>query len=60
MSKKYKKPKTKVKMNVGLIVLSIGAGLILAVLIPFWTWILVIGAGLIAGGWYLIQNSGHR
>ena len=48
------------KKKAGLIVLSVGIGLISAVLIPFWWWILAVGGGLIAGGWYLIQNSGHK
>jgi len=48
------------KKKVGLAALSLGVGLILAVLVPFWGWILAAGAGLIIGGWYLIQNSGHR
>lgn len=55
MSRNYKKNKKKV----GLVVLSLGIGLILAVLIPFWGWILAAGGGLIIGGWYLIQNSRH-
>ena len=48
------------KKKAGLVVLSLGIGLILAVLVPFWGWILAAGGGLIIGGWYLIQNSGHR
>jgi hypothetical protein len=56
MSKYLKKTKKKA----GLIDLCIGVGLILAVLVPFWGWILAAGAGLIICGWYLIQNSGHR
>ena len=56
MSRKVKKKEKKA----GLIVLTLGVGLILAVLVPFWGWILAAGSGLIIGGWYLIQNSGHR
>ena len=56
MSRKVKKKEKKA----GLIVLTLGVGLILAVLVPFWGWILAAGGGLIIGGWYLIQNSGHR
>ena len=60
MSKCYKKNKKKVGWNLGLIILSLGVGIILAILIPFWGWILAAGAGLIIGGWCLIQNSSHR
>ncbi len=56
MSKHFKKK----KKRVGLVTISIGVGIILAVLVPFWGWILAAGAALIIGGWCLIQNSGHR
>jgi len=52
MSRKIKRNK-----KAGLIVISVGAGLILAVLVPFYGWILVVGAALIIGGWNLIQKS---
>ena len=55
MSKNLNKNRKKV----GLIVLSLGVGVILAVLIPFWGWILAAGGALIIGGWCLIQNSRH-
>ena len=46
--------------KLGRVILCIGAGLILAVLVPFWGWILAVGAALIVCGWNMIQNSGHR
>ena len=55
MSRKIKRNKKKV----GLVILSLGVGLILAVLVPFWGWILAVGAALIIGGWNLIQKSKH-
>lgn len=59
MSRSFKRNKKRNKKKVGLIVLCVGIGLILAVLVPFWGWILAAGGALIVGGWYLIQNSRH-
>ena len=59
MSRNFKRNEKRNKKKVGLIVLSVGIGLISAVLVPFWGWILAAGGGLIIGGWYLIQNSRH-
>lgn len=47
------------KMNFGLVVASIGIGIIITVMIPIWGWIMFAGAGLIAAGWYIIQNFGN-
>lgn len=46
----------KKKIQTGIIVGSVGLGLMLAVIIPFWGWIFVAGAGLIYFGWCLIKN----
>lgn len=47
------------KINSGLVIASIGIGVIITVIIPVWGWILFVGAGLIAIGWYIIQNFGN-
>lgn len=54
MSKHLKKSGKKA----GLMVICLGIGLMLAVLVPFWGWILAAGAAMIIGGWLLIQNNG--
>ena len=41
----------------GIIIASIGAGIIITFIIPVWGWIMAVGAGLIYGGWCLINNS---
>lgn len=53
MSKYLKKTSKKA----GLLVCGLGIGLMLAVLVPFWGWILAAGAAMIVGGWILIQNN---
>ncbi|MCD2346017.1 MULTISPECIES: hypothetical protein [Clostridium] len=54
MSKSFKK---KIEKNtLGLIVTSVGAGIIIAVVIPVCGWIIAVGAGLIYLGWYLIEH----
>ncbi|WP_195892700.1 hypothetical protein [Desnuesiella massiliensis] len=45
------------KNKLGLIIGSIGLGLVIAVLLPFWGWILAGGAALIYLGWYLMENK---
>lgn len=56
MGKKCLKRRTKKK--IGIIVVSVGAGLLLTIIIPIWGWIIAGGAGLIYLGWCLIEN--HR
>lgn len=46
----------KTKKKAGLIIGSIGIGIVLTFLVPIWGWILAAGAGLIYLGWYLIEN----
>mgnify|MGYP007135613572 CR=1 FL=1 len=43
----------------GIILFSLGIGLILGIVIPIWGYILVVGIGLIYVGWCLI-NSFHK
>jgi hypothetical protein len=44
--------------KIGIIIASVGVGITLAIVIPFWMWIIAAGLGLIAGGCYLINK--HR
>lgn len=37
----------------GVIIMAIGIGLLMAVLMPIWGWILFGGAALVYIGWYL-------
>ena len=53
--KKYHKVK---KINFGIVVASIGIGVLVTVIIPIWGWLIFVGAGLIAVGWYIIQHFG--
>ncbi|WP_143331265.1 hypothetical protein [Clostridium peptidivorans] len=46
----------KVKKKAGLIIGSVGIGIVLTFLVPIWAWILIAGAGFIYVGWYLIEN----
>jgi hypothetical protein len=36
---------------------SIGVGLLGAIIIPFWIWIIGIGAGFIIYAWYLFMDK---
>lgn len=54
MSKKNNKC---IKKGWGLIIASIGVGIIITFIIPIWGWIIAVGAGLIYCGWYLIEHS---
>ena len=47
------------KKNVGLIVASIGLGLILAVVVPIWGWVVAAGIGLIYCGWQVMGHHHH-
>lgn len=42
--------------NFGLIVISVGAGIVLAVLIPFWGWMIAIGGAIICIGWFIMNR----
>lgn len=54
LSKKY----SYIQKNIGWIIGSIGVGMVLTFVVPFWGWIIAVGGGLIYAGWYLI-NNGH-
>ncbi|MDF2502749.1 MULTISPECIES: hypothetical protein [Clostridium] len=45
------------KKRWGIIIASIGAGIIITFIIPVWGWIMAVGAGLIYCGWSLINHS---
>lgn len=44
------------KNAVGLIVTSVGVGIIITVILPVCGWIIAVGGGLIYLGWYLIEH----
>lgn len=44
------------KNMLGVIVASVGAGLLIAMIIPIWGWIIAVGGALIYVGWYLIEH----
>ncbi|GAB5987986.1 hypothetical protein [Clostridium tetani] len=45
------------RKKLGMIVGSIGIGIIATFILPIWGWILAVGGGLIYAGWYLIQQN---
>ncbi|MGE5629363.1 MAG: hypothetical protein ACM3X7_14840 [Solirubrobacterales bacterium] len=47
----------KCKNKIGIAVAAIGLGLILAIIIPFWGWILAAGGALVYTGWCLISSN---
>lgn len=51
--------KIKIIKKVGTVISSIGIGIVLAVVVPIWGWVMVIGLGLIFAGWYIAKNSWH-
>ena len=53
MSKDYHKFKKKI----GLIIAAVGIGIVITIVIPFWGWLIAIGAALIYYGWFLISNN---
>lgn len=40
----------------GIIVSSIGVGIVLAVLIPFWGWMIAVGGAIICLGWFIMNR----
>ncbi|WP_392486447.1 hypothetical protein ACER0A_006695 [Haloimpatiens sp. FM7315] len=46
----------RIKKNIGLVVGCIGLGILLAVIVPIWGWLLLVGAGLVGCGWFLTRN----
>jgi len=57
MSKNHNKCIHKFIKKLGLIIAAVGLGIILTIIIPFWGWLIAIGAALIYYGWYLISNN---
>lgn len=45
------------KKKTGIIVASIGFGIIITFIIPIWGWVIAVGGGLIYIGWYLIEHN---
>lgn len=61
MSRKFcnssKKSYKRKKRKRGLIIGSIGVGIVITFIIPVWGWIIAVGGALIYCGWYLIENN---
>jgi small neutral amino acid transporter SnatA (MarC family) len=47
------------KPKIGWIISSIGVGVLITFIVPFWGWIIAGGCGLIYIGWCLIRNPYH-
>lgn len=47
----------KTRKKIGIIIAAIGAGMLFAVFMPFWGWIIIAGAVLIYVGWYLAEHK---
>lgn len=55
MSKKCHQKRKKKKL--GIIIGSVGVGIVITIVIPVWGWIIAAGGALIYCGWYLIENN---
>lgn len=42
--------------GLGLMVCSVGVGILLAVLIPIWGWLILGGCSIIGVGWYIMNR----
>ena len=40
---------------IGMVIGAVGMGILLAVLVPIWGWLLVAGAALVYIGWYVAE-----
>ncbi|MDF2883383.1 MAG: hypothetical protein K0R54_3940 [Clostridiaceae bacterium] len=45
------------KCDAGFIVASVGIGIVVAVIIPFWGLLLAVGISLVFIGWYLVEHK---
>lgn len=45
------------RRKLGLMIASIGIGVVITVIIPFWGWVIAVGGVLIYCGWYLIGHN---
>ena len=48
-----------IKKSFGLIVASIGVGVVLTVVVPIWGWVVAAGIALIYCGWYIMEHHYH-
>lgn len=42
--------------SVGMIVCAVGAGIVLAVLVPIWGWLFIGGCAIIGIGWFIMNK----
>ncbi|WP_187119269.1 hypothetical protein [Clostridium polynesiense] len=47
----------KIRNKIGIAVAAVGLGLLLAVFMPFWGWIIIAGSVLIYIGWNLAEHK---
>jgi uncharacterized membrane protein YccC len=45
------------RKKVGLMIASIGIGIVITFIIPVWGWIIAVGGALIYFGWCLMENN---
>ena len=50
------KLRSRTSKRIGLIVSSVGVGIVLTVLIPIWGWFIAIGCGVIGLGWFIMNK----
>ncbi|WP_291559299.1 MULTISPECIES: hypothetical protein [unclassified Clostridium] len=46
----------KTRKRIGAIVVAVGLGILLAMLIPFWGWIVAMGCVIIGLGWKIMED----
>lgn len=47
------------KKSMGIIITSIGIGIILTVVVPIWGWVVAAGLALIYCGWQVMDHHRH-
>jgi len=45
------------RKKIGTVVAAIGLGIVLAMVIPFWGWIMAMGGVIIVAGWKIMENN---
>lgn len=46
----------KTRKRIGAIIVAVGLGILLAMLVPFWGWIVAMGCGIIVLGWKVMED----
>lgn len=45
------------KKKIGTVIAAIGLGIVLAMVIPFWGWIMAMGGVIIVAGWKIMEGN---